>query len=69
MFSLSLAQTDAQVSGEAARDANGDLQKFIIAKQWKIVEETSSKIDNGNDANKRAVDRPEELQKRGKNCL
>ena len=57
-------QTDAQVAGESGSDTNGDLQKFIIAKQWKKVEEASSKLTIAMNANKRAVHRVEELQKK-----
>ena len=41
MFLSSFAQTDAQVAGVSAGDTNGDLQKFVIAKQWKKVEEAN----------------------------
>ena len=69
LFLFSFVQTDAQVAGESASDTNGDLQKFIIAKQWKKVEEASSKQTMAMNANKKAVNRVEELQEREKNWL
>ena len=66
MFFFSFVQADVQVAGESASDTHGDLMKFVIAKQWKKVEEASSKLAMAMNANKRAVDRLEELQKRKK---
>ena len=66
MFLFSLAQTDARVASESASDANEDLQKFIAAKQWKKVEETSSKLSMAITANKRAADKLEDLQSKRK---
>ena len=66
MFLFSLAQTNAQVTSETASDANGDLQKFITARQWKMVEETSSKLSMAITANKRAADKLEDLQSKRK---
>ena len=66
MFLFSLAQTDARVASESASDANEDLQKFIAAKQWKKVEETSSKLSMAITANKMAADGLEDLQSKKK---
>ena len=66
MFLFSLAQTDARVATESASDANEDLQKFIAAKQWKKIEETSSKLSMEITANKRAADKLEDLQSKRK---
>ena len=67
MFLFSLAQTDARVASESASNANEDLQKFIAAKQWKKVEETSSKLSMAITANKRAADKLEDLKSKKKN--
>ena len=69
MLSFTLAQTDAWVAGESASGANGDLQRFIAAKQWKKIEEDSWKLTVAVNAKKRAADRPEELQKKKKKWL
>lgn len=61
LFLVTLVQTDAPVADEAASDSNGDLQKFIAAKQLKKVEEINSKLIMAVNANKRAVDRLEEF--------
>lgn len=66
MFLFSLGQTDAWFAGESASDANGDLQKFIAAKQWKKVKEDISKLRMPMSANKRDAERPKELQKKRK---
>ena len=61
LFLVALSQTDAPVADESASDSNGDLQKFIAAKQLKKVEEINSKLIMAVNANKRAVDRLEEF--------
>ena len=61
LFLVTLSQTDAPVADESASDSNGDLQKFIAAKQLKKVEEINSKLIMAVNANKRAVDRLEEF--------
>ena len=66
MFLFSLAQTDARVASESASDANEDLQKFIAAKQWKKVEETSSKLSMAITTNKKAADKLEDLKSKRK---
>lgn len=74
LFLVTLSQTDAPVADESASDSNGDLQKFIAAKQLKKVEEINSKLIMAVNANKRAVDRLEEffvsdLKKKKKNAV
>ena len=69
MFLFSLAKTDARVAGEFASDGNGDLQRFIAAKQWKKVEHASSKLTRTINANKRPADGPEEWQKKRKRLV
>ena len=66
MFLLNLAQTDARVASESASNANEDLQKFIAAKEWKKVEETSSKLSMAITVNKRAADKLEDLESKRK---
>ena len=61
LFLVTLSQTDAPVADESASDSNGDLQKFIAAKQLKKVEEINSKLIMAVNVNKRAVDRLEEF--------
>ena len=61
LFLVTPSQTDAPVADESASDSNGDLQKFIAAKQLKKVEEINSKLIMAVNANKRAVDRLEEF--------
>ena len=63
---VSETNTNAWVASESASDANEDLQKFIAAKQWKKVEETSSKLSMAITANKRAADKLEDLQSKRK---
>ena len=63
---VSETNTNAWVASESASDANEDLQKFIAAKQWKEVEEASSKLSMGITANKRTADKLEDLQSKRK---
>ena len=56
-----------EMCSESASDAKEDLQKFIATKQWKKVEETSSKLSVAITANKRAADKLEDLQSKRKN--
>ena len=62
MFLFSLVQTDARVANDSASSVNGDRQKFVAAKQWKKVEEATSKLTMAMAASKRAADELEDLQ-------
>ena len=62
---ICLGKSGEMCSGSAS-DAKEDLQKFITAKQWKKVEETSSKLSMAITTNKRAADKLEDLQSKRK---
>ena len=67
MFLFSLGQTDAWFAGESASDANGDLQKFIAAKQWERVKEDISKLRMPMNAIKEMLIDPKSCKKKEKN--
>lgn len=49
------------MANQSAEDANEEIQKFVASKQWKKVDEASSKLSMAIAASKRAADRLEVL--------
>ena len=62
----SFANTDSNVANQMADAANEDIQKYVASKQWKKVDEASSKLSMAIAANKRATSRLEVLHAKRK---